>query len=210
MSLETELKLSLSRTEAEKLQTLPFWQVHALEEPETLQLENTYFDTPDQQLNQARVALRIRTLNGRFIQTLKTRGESINGLTRRGEWEWPLSEAQLNGSLLAKVWPDSLKDILKGTNVNRLQPIFNTDFTRTRWILRWQNPKAVIEAALDTGQVEAAGRTSPICELELELIEGDEHALGAVADELKQSIDLMPSDKSKAERGFELLLAATN
>ncbi|MGB1270559.1 MAG: CYTH domain-containing protein [Endozoicomonas sp.] len=169
--------------------------------PETLQLGNWYFDTPDQQLNQARVALRIRTLNGGFIQTLKTRGESINGLTRRGEWEWPLPEAQLNGTLLAEVWPE----YLKGIDVDQLQPIFSTDFTRTRWTLHWDNPRAVIEAALDTGQVEAAGRTSPICELELELIEGDENALGAVADDLKQSIDLMPSDKSKAERGVELL-----
>ena len=33
---------------------------------------------------------------GRFIQTLKTRGQSRNGLSQRGEWEWPLEADQLD------------------------------------------------------------------------------------------------------------------
>nr|MDT0252975.1 CYTH domain-containing protein [Endozoicomonas sp.] len=201
MSQETELKLSLPENQKESLKNHPFWQEHGAQLPETRHLGNTYFDTADLRLNQARVALRIRAVNGQFIQTLKTRGESINGLTRRGEWEWPLTSLVLDAAPLAAVWPDELKDVA----VESLKPVFTTDFDRTRWILHWQNPSARVEVALDEGRVSARGRTRPICELELELLDGDERALAAIARELPSFFDLQPLDTSKAERGFELL-----
>lgn len=200
MSQETELKLSVPADQIEPLKNHPFWQEHAVQPSETLHLGNTYYDTPDLRLNQARVALRIREVNGQYIQTLKTRGESINGLTRRGEWEWPLDTDELNGQMLASVWPAELSDL----SVEQLKPLFTTDFYRTRWLLVWQNPSARIEAALDQGMVTSGNGSSPICELELELIEGEESALMAIASVLQHFFDLTPSDQSKAEKGFKL------
>ena len=202
MSHETELKLSLAQDQIEALKQHPFWQQHA-SQPVTFHLGNTYFDTPDMRLNQAKVALRIREKNGQYFQTLKTKGESINGLTRRGEWEWPIANPELDIAGLKKVWPEHLPEI----DTHLLAPLFATDFDRICWNIEWAEPKARIEAALDVGLVKAGDMSSPICELELELLEGDEQALEVVARELSQDINLTltPSDKSKAERGIELI-----
>ncbi len=200
MSHETELKLSLPQNQIEALKQHSFWQQYA-SEPVTFHLGNTYFDTPDMQLNQARVALRIREKNGQYFQTLKTKGESINGLTRRGEWEWPIAIPELDIAGLQKVWPEHLPEI----DTHLLEPLFATDFDRICWNIEWAEPKAKIEAALDVGLVKAGGKSSPICELELELLEGDEQALEIIARALSQDINLNPSDKSKAERGIELI-----
>lgn len=200
MSQETELKLAVPEDQVEALKQHEFWNQHA--EPKgTIHLGNTYFDTVDRRLNEARVALRIREKNGQYFQTLKTKGESINGLTRRGEWEWALTSATLDHEGLKDIWPNALQDVKSETVV----PLFSTDFDRTLWNIEWQQPFARIEAALDLGAVKAGDSETPICELELELIEGDEAALTLIAKEFIQTLNLKPSDKSKAERGFELL-----
>lgn len=201
MSQETELKLSLPEKQKESLKNHSFWQEHAVKPPETRHLGNTYFDTADLRLNRARVALRIRETQGQFIQTLKTKGKSIDGLTRRGEWEWPLTSPELDEQLLKTQWPDELE----GITLEDLKPLFTTDFHRTQWVLHWQKPSAIVEAALDSGFVRMGDRSSPICELELELIEGDEQALRLIAHELQRFFDLLPLDISKAERGIELI-----
>ncbi len=201
MSSETELKLSLPAEQVPLLKESAFWQTRCNAEPQTFHLGNTYFDTVDRRLNQAKVALRIREKNGQYYQTLKTRGESINGLTHRGEWEWPIPTAVLDSTGLEKIWPEALADV----DVDDLEPLFATDFTRTCWYLNWLSPAARVEAALDVGVVKAGDDSAPICELELELLEGDEAALLSIAARLSQDFALQPSDKSKAERGFELL-----
>ena len=72
----------------------------------------------------------------------------------------------------------------------------------------------VVELALDTGRV-VAHRGTPqqkearICELELELREGDPAALLELAAELAASLPLMPCDISKAERGYRLFDAGS-
>ncbi|MCW7555839.1 CYTH domain-containing protein [Endozoicomonas gorgoniicola] len=199
MSFETELKLSLSENSISQLKTHSFWKKFAVEGPKTFHLGNIYYDTADMALNQARVALRIREKNGEYFQTLKTKGESANGLTRRGEWEWRIPDNQLDFSGLTEVWPESLQ----GVAPDQLQPLFATDFDRTTWLVEYSGAR--VEAALDKGLVKSGEAHSPICELELELIEGDESVLQQIADELGQTIQLTPSDQSKAERGFELL-----
>ncbi|WP_263080742.1 CYTH domain-containing protein [Endozoicomonas sp. Mp262] len=201
MSQETELKLSVSEHDIAKLLTLSFWNQHAIERPDSFHLGNTYFDTPDRALNKARVALRVREKEGLYFQTLKTRGHSINGLSTRGEWEWPLTSRELDFSLLEALQLEALE----GIAYDSLTPLFATDFRRTRWNLVWDEPYARIEAAFDRGHVQAKGRQSVICELELELLEGSEQALIRMAEQISRDVHLTPSDKSKAERGFELL-----
>ena len=67
----------------------------------------------------------------------------------------------------------------------------------------------VVELALDTGRVVARRGTpqqqeARICELELELRQGEPEALLELAAELAADLPLMPCDISKAERGYRL------
>ncbi|MGH8355678.1 MAG: inorganic triphosphatase, partial [Pseudomonas sp.] len=154
MQKETEIKLRVSR------ETLAALREHALLKKrnksgwERRELFNQYYDTPARDLAQAKVALRLRRDGDDVIQTLKTRGQSVAGLSERQEWDWPLAKAKLDPKKLTdQCWPAALAGLDKKT----LQPIFSTDFVRERAELAWGRGKAkvVIEAALDLGKVIA-------------------------------------------------------
>lgn len=165
-------------------------------------LINCYFDTPDFQLNQNRVALRIREKQGEsgkpvYIQTLKTAGKSENGLSQRGEWEWNLHSPELDLIALASCdgWPKSIP-------TEKLVAVFETNFMRYQTDLSFG--LSCIELALDWGKVLSNGKEELIHEIELELKEGEQKDLLSLAEKLKRSLPLIPADISKAERGFRL------
>jgi len=82
---------------------------------------------------------------------------------------------------------------------------------RERAEIAWGRGKAkvVIEAALDLGHVVVGKQKEEICELELELREGEPAALLELAAELAATLALMPCDISKAERGYRLYDASS-
>lgn len=203
---EVELKLSLPGADPAKLRKrlagLPLFASHqALRQS----LHNIYFDTPEQHLRQQRVALRLRRMGGaaqpQWLQTLKTCAQDESALSRRGEWECTVPGAALSlDALKSTPWTD-LDPI--GGLFERLMPCFQTNFERTSWLLS-QPDGAVVEVALDIGQIEAGTQSAPICELELELKAGTSAALFDVARQIALCIAVLPANQSKAERGFLL------
>ncbi|MCF7200913.1 inorganic triphosphatase [Pseudomonas oligotrophica] len=203
MQKETEIKLRASRETLLALREHPLlkkrnksgWQRH--------ELFNQYFDSADHDLARARVALRLRRDGEQYIQTLKSRGQSVAGLSERNEWDWYLDKPKLDPKKLTDdCWPASLAGLDKKT----LKPIFTTDFVREKADIAWGRgkQKVAIEAALDQGQVLAGKQAEPISELELELRQGEPTALLELAIELATELPLMPCDISKAERGYRL------
>ncbi len=203
MQKETEIKLRVSRETLQALREHPLlkkrnksgWQRH--------ELFNQYFDTPQRDLAQAKVALRLRRDSDTYIQTLKSRGQSVAGLSERNEWDWYLDKPKLDPEKLTDdCWPASLATLDKKT----LKPIFTTDFVREKAEIAWGRGKSrvVVEAALDLGKVTAGKQSEEICELELELRQGEPEGLLELAAELAADLALMPCDISKAERGYRL------
>ncbi|HLA30597.1 MAG TPA: CYTH domain-containing protein [Pseudomonas sp.] len=208
MNKETEIKLRVSRETLTALRDHPLLKKRNKSGWQRRELFNQYFDTPERDLAEAKVALRVRRDGEQFIQTLKTRGQSVAGLSERNEWDWPLAKAKLDiKKLSAECWPASLAELDK----QQLAPIFSTDFVREKADIAWGRGKArvVIEAALDLGKVVAGEGEEEICELELELREGDPAALLELAAELAADLALMPCDISKAERGYRLFDAGS-
>ena len=208
MNKETEIKLRVSRETLAALREHPLLKKRNKTGWVRHELLNQYFDTPARDLAAAKVALRVRRDGEHFIQTLKTRGQSVAGLSERNEWDWPLTKAKLDiKQLSSECWPASLAELDK----KQLVPIFTTDFVREKADIAWGRGKAkvVIEAALDLGKVVAGEGEEEICELELELREGDPAALLELAAELAADLALMPCDISKAERGYRLFDAAS-
>ncbi|WP_248747994.1 CYTH domain-containing protein [Pseudomonas sp. MWU12-2037] len=203
MQKETEIKLRVSRETLAALREHPLLKKRNKSGWERRELTNQYFDTPERDLAKAKVALRLRRDGEEVIQTLKTRGQSVAGLSERNEYDWHLDKAKLDVKKLdGECWPEALAELDKKT----LKPIFTTDFVRERAEIAWGRGKAkvVIEAALDLGFVIAGKQKEEICELELELREGDPSALLELAAELAEKLALMPCDISKAERGYRL------
>jgi inorganic triphosphatase YgiF len=199
--METELKLSLSAPD------LPRLLAHPLLTPtgDTLRLLNTYFDTPELALQQRRMAVRERLAGDQWLLTVKTAGQSQNGLSRRQEWEGPTTPGALQFDTL-------VDEAALAQDLMALRPtlcaLFCTDFERQRWLIA--HAGAQIEVALDQGRIHVPGTdlSEPLLELELELLSGPEEALIALADVLRQTphgpVMLVPSDASKAQRGMAL------
>lgn len=203
MQKETEIKLRASRETLSALRDHPLLKKRNKSGWSSHELFNQYYDTPERDLARARVALRLRRDGEHFIQTLKSRGQSVAGLSERNEWDWYLDKAKLDLKKLDdQCWPASLAELDKKT----LKPIFSTDFVREKAEIAWGRGKSkvVIEAALDLGKVVAGKLSEEICELELELRQGEPEALLELAAELAADLALMPCDISKAERGYRL------
>ena len=199
--METELKLGLNAADLPRLLTHPL-----LAKGEgTQRLLNTYFDTPDLALQQRRMAVRERLAGDQWLLTVKTAGQSQNGLSRRQEWEGPTTPCALQFDTL-------VDDAELATDLMALRPalreLFCTDFERQRWVIAHAGSQ--IEVALDQGRIHVPGTdlSEPLSELELELLSGPEAALHALAEVLRQTpqgpVTLVPSDASKAQRGMAL------
>ena len=204
MHKETEIKLRVSRETLAALREHPLLKKRNKSGWQQRELLNQYFDTPERDLAAAKVALRLRRDGDVVIQTLKTRGQSVAGLSQRNEHEWELPKAKLDLKKLdEQCWPAELADVDK----KAIKALFTTDFTREYAEIAWGRGKAkvVIEAALDLGTVVAGKQKEEICELELELREGEPEALLELAAELAATLPLFPCDISKAERGYRLL-----
>jgi len=209
---EIEIKLRIDAAYLDRILSHPLVVRYAEGPHLYLQLFNTYYDTPAFELHSHRMALRVRRDGNRFVQTLKTRGQSLDGLSRRGEWEWPLPDDVLQPALVpAELWPADLEK-----RRHLLAPVFCTDFTRSLSrvtlpgnLLGPGQPAAGIELALDRGTVSAASTGGPcsqaISEIEMELIYGEVATLQAFSLTASAGLPVFPSDISKAERGYRLL-----
>ncbi len=166
----------------------------------TLSLMNAYFDTETASLMQGGMALRIRAVNNQFIQTVKTRGSNRVGMHARGEWEWFLPTDRLDLSLLSEVpLPESLQDMAWS---RELVEVYRTDFERQVWNIVTEDSK--MEVVCDQGWVTSPYGKDAICELELELKEGQETALYQFALQLAEQVPVQVSLVSKAQKGVRL------
>lgn len=200
MSVETELKLRILPDDLARLRRHPLFKSYQVTAPETRRLHNVYFDTPALDLNKSRMALRIRRVGGRWIQTLKGGGQVRAGLHQRFEWETPVPSAHLDFTGLdAVVWDEHLPLAWR----EHLQPVFTTDFYRASRLLDWHG--TIIEVCMDKGEVRTQNLSTPICELELELKSGDPQHLFSLAQAILDIVPFELETVSKAELGFRLM-----
>jgi inorganic triphosphatase YgiF len=193
---EIELKLAVSRQDLSRLQR----RLARFGEGEKKAVDNVYYDTAGHLLAQQRMALRVRRIGRRWLQTLKTEAVA-SALSQRGEWEVPAPGGRLDPARFADT---PLAALLRKHPQAPLRPVFRTHFARTLW----QAADGAIEIALDEGEIVASDQTAPILELELELKAGTPAALYRLALDLagkgRSALALRPAVESKAARGYRL------
>lgn len=195
MANEIELKLELDPEVADIIaasDVLP-------RESTTAKQVSVYFDTPDQDLEKAGLTLRIRRSKGKRIQTVKAAATSTAGLFARSEWERPLRN---DVPILDDATPIP---VLLGPDLSDIAPVFEVHVERQKWDYRDGN--ALIEVVLDRGYAIADGHRSPVCEIELELQQGDPDALFRLARQLDAIAALRLGVVTKSERGYMLTRA---
>jgi inorganic triphosphatase YgiF len=194
--VEVELKLALPPQQATDFLKLMARRRSA---PVQQTMRTLYFDTPDFALSALGVALRVRRIGRRWLQTIKTEGERHGGLSQRAEYEMQVARGRPDWSRFPVEALALVPEALRG----QLEPTFETRFERTAWLIGGHDG-ASIEVALDLGEVHAGGRRMPICEIELELKSGQPDSLFELAQGWAQQLDCLPFDVSKAERGVRL------
>lgn len=202
MEIEIELKLfvhpdfsSLLRDKISGLTLLKHQQKNLI---------NVYYDTADFLLRENQIGLRIRQYDDVFVQTLKTAGRVVAGLSHRPEYNATLIDLTPDLFLIPQdAWPKNF-DI---SQLNKqLSPLFSTDFHREQWLVCMEEG-ALIEVAFDIGQVSTSllgSHQDPIYEIELESKSGQIDALFNLAAQLAKVGGVRLGNLSKAARGYRL------
>jgi inorganic triphosphatase YgiF len=207
---EVEIKLRCPRQKVEAFLEHPL--LHALDghaRPGRHRIINIYYDTPGQLLRQSHVALRLRRIDGVWVQTLKTSGRRQGGLSTRREWEMPVAGAALELDRFSGTDADLVIKALREHGMDqKLQAQFRVDFVRMDWMIRpfpRTQPMFRTEVVLDRGEILAGGQREPVSEVEVELKHGRVKDLQRVADMLMRDVGLDEEEASKARRGYALL-----
>ena len=87
MHEELELKLAVTPDDLRRLRRDPLIRSLAHSRARTKQLHTTYFDTPSLELRRRGMALRVRRVGNRRVQTLKVPGDGESGLQHYREYE---------------------------------------------------------------------------------------------------------------------------
>jgi inorganic triphosphatase YgiF len=207
--MEVELKLVLDPKFKAALMRHPLLNGQTASKPHEQTVSDTYFDTPGLQLRQNDIGLRIRRVNGGWVQSIKGGGTVHGGLHARNEWESPVSGFVPELGRLRDVVDDkkTRRNVRAAASKGKgLEPIFTTKVKRTAWELHPDGGDH-IELVLDQGRLECGGKNSPINEIELELKSGDPTHLFDLALALQQDIPLRIGHRSKADHGYALLQA---
>jgi triphosphatase len=177
---EVELKLEIDRDDVSRLQRSPRLRELGDGRGSTRSLHSVYFDTRELALAARGIALRVRRDGRRRVQTLKARGAEQGAHFDRIEYEAPTSRDEPDLALVPD--PQLRARVVEALAGAPLEPVIETRIRRTRRLLRYAG--ASVELDLDLGEVRAAGETQPLCEVELELREGEPGALYELALEL--------------------------
>jgi inorganic triphosphatase YgiF len=164
-------------------------------------LESVYFDTPARDLHRRSLALRVRRSGHSFVQTLKS-GEG-GAVMDRGEWETPVPSLSPDIPRLTLSAPGAVASSIPADS---LEPVFTSKINRELRIVEGAGGMpGRVEVALDQGVVEGAGRSVPVSEIELELLEGPTEALYSLALALNELAPVRVEPRSKSARGYDLI-----
>jgi CHAD domain-containing protein/adenylate cyclase class IV len=165
--------------------------------------EDRYLDTPNGALAAAGYAGRLRTGGKGTVITLKglRREDEGGAVHKREELEGPADAATGAAEWPASAARDAVMEIAGDTTLVELVTVRQVRNKRL-----YGRDGAVVEVSVDSVEVMAGERVvERFAELELELREGDEHALDPLVELLAGDDDLVPVETSKLERALEAL-----
>ncbi|MFC0134076.1 inorganic triphosphatase [Massilia eurypsychrophila] len=208
--MEVELKLVIDPQDQDALLQHPLLNGQSASAPREQTVSDTYFDTPDLRLRQSDIGLRVRSVDGGWVQNIE-HGDSVHGAIHfRHEWASPVSGATPELRRLREVVDDkrTRRNVLDAAASGKgLAPVFTTTVRRIAWELHPQEG-GLIALAFDQGRLECDGKDSSIHELELEMKSGDPAHLFDLALALQNDIPLQIGTRSNADRGYALLAPA--
>ena len=160
-----------------------------------ISMETTYYDTADGALSAQKVTLRLRKENDLCICTLKT------PLTDGSRGEWECHATDIIEGLAALVAQGAPMQVMRLAQTG-LHPVCGAKFTRLAAEVATADGTA--ELALDSGILLGGGKEMALCEVEVELKTGSDHAALAFASDLAAKYGLQIENRSKFRRALAL------
>lgn len=214
--METELKLRFEQsTHLMAVLDEPWFKEFLLpDESGVLRFRNRYFDTKDYKFRSKKAVVRVREVEDHpYIHTVKTSAGHADGLHQRFEWNCECDQDEfdpvffLSQTSLGSDPVSILESVLEPAVHDEFICLFETVFTRTRMLGGYGN--SIFEIALDVGEIIAGNKREPICEMEIELIEGDVRDIIAVGEMVQSHCSCVPENMSKFSRAIVMLEAET-
>ena len=189
MGVEYELKFAATAQQQEAIREL------MPDECRYLQMKTTYFDALDGGLSRRKITLRLRQENDVTVCTLKTPLPDGS----RGEWECICDDINQGVEKLCQLGAPAE---LAAWTACGVTPVCGAAFTREAYDVHTGD--AALEIALDSGLLSGGGKEMPLCEVEVELKEGDMAAADAFAADLARAFGLKRENRSKFKRALAL------
>lgn len=167
---------------------------------QNLKIKDVYLDHNDRSFEAQKIALRVRSTDGSFEATFKTRTETRNGKAVRREETLPLEKIKNLQQALKFL---NRKKSWKGLAVDGLSPRFEIRNRRQSRRVLWDG--AEFELSFDTCEILVCGRTLKMKEIELELKRGSVEKLDALCALLSRESGLKPMRCSKVKTACALL-----
>lgn len=197
MASEIEVKLSIDPNQISNIQNLPDIIQWGRSLPEAKHLLNQYFDSPNEELKQKKMALRIRRDGDSKIMCLKYASKAFSQnehLAIRDEYEWPILTNSLDSALLQKT--DSM---FTEKFCQSLQVVAETEFDRKTWMIEYDSG-VVLELVADLGELRSSLKTKSFCEIEVELKKGVKGDLLPISTQIQQHLAGKPESRGKSTR----------
>ena len=196
--METELKFQVPMESRKAVK-----RALATKTARTVELRARYFDTPDRRLAQAGLALRLRKEGRQWVQALKGPGpNALHRMEHEVHVDVSTGEPEIDIARHSGTPAESALATALGDSAESLQVIFETNVLRTLRLVR--SGGAIVELALDVGEVIAGPNRLPLHEIEFELKHGSVDGLLALAARWVKRHRLWLDVRSKAERGARL------
>lgn len=193
MSTEIELKLEVDPGDLPLVRQDPLL---ARVDSHSCHQVTVYYDTPETRLKKNGFTLRVRSAEGRFVQTVKPVTDNV-GFIIREEIECAVSSLEPDLGLLS---PDQIRAMLDFSEEVALEEVIRSEVNRTTWQIDRRN--GLIQVDLDHGVISAGKRSAEFAELEFELRDGAPASLIATARRFADHVPVRLGVLTKAERGF--------
>lgn len=215
--METEAKLAFTdRNDLYDLSSSDFFRklCTGISDPEPVLLENTYLDTKDMELSERGGMIRVRHYRSSdkdsFEFTVKYGGGVEGAIHKRYEWNVKSCDGKFSVDYFRKNVSDKddskdlLSEVFGSITDDDLNVICSNSFSRTKYELSYG--KSLIEACFDSGIISSpdSSKTDEICELELELINGDIDDLTALTGLITDMTGCVPFADTKYRRTLAL------
>ncbi|MEO7913213.1 MAG: CYTH domain-containing protein [Roseiflexaceae bacterium] len=202
MEIEAKFRVDDEQTFPQLLALDAIGPFELIAETDAEDQRNVYFDTADRRLRAGQFGLRVRDLGHRRIATLKGAAQARDGMYERDEWEVEIGDDDNPSAWPASAARERTLALLDGSEPRPILAIR----TRRLHVIALRGGTRVAELSLDTGEIDAGGRTSSFRELEIELLKtGTRADLDELVALLRARFTLSPEDRSKLARGLALL-----